>query len=173
MGFEEVRLEEALSDPAGFYAQYGRVQKNNRRLLLIRCPRDFDLSSLEGERLTFSSNSGPTNLSDGQHTLQAMEGQTTMAAAPLVLAVPGTKALLVEPLEEPLWTVAKKGDHSLARGGNEEEAIDFDKDLGGQTIPVAAQTSRRQPEGLRMNLSAIDISTVINRKRRKTSKRTK
>lgn len=168
MGFEEVRLEEALSDPAGFYAQYARIQRADRRLLLIRFPREFDLNSLEGKSLSFSTDSGPLGLHEGQYTLQTMREPTMMAVAPLALAVPGHKALLVEPLEEPLWTVAKRPNHSL-EGAENDETIDFDKDLGGRTFPPVTTNKRRQPEGLRMNLSAIDISTVINRKRRKAS----
>lgn len=165
VGFEEVKLEEALSDPSSFYAQYARIKPANRRLLLVRLPRDFDLHSLEGEEVPFLAAPGANSLGDGQHTLRAPETHT--ATATLALAVPGNRALLVQPLDGPTWTVTRKGDQLSAQGGGE---VDFDKDLDARAGPPPMASRQRQPGGLHMNLSAVDISTVINRKRRRVKR---
>lgn len=79
---------------------------------------------------------------------------------PMSLVMPGQNGFLAENVLEDMWTLSRVPASTTASEGAE---LDFDKDVGG------AGAARPQPGGLRMNLSAVDVETVIKRKRGKSS----
>lgn len=84
---------------------------------------------------------------------------------PMSLAVPGAKGMQAEgSIIDEMWALTRA---SLISAGAdmpssvESQPLDFDGDVGGKGKP------RAQPEGLTMNLSAMDVTTIVNRKRGK------
>jgi len=162
MEFEEVKPEQAFLEPDGFYAH---LNNNKCKVVLLRLPKDYDLSRLEGQVIKAPRSRSKDKTSrkkgiplgnDVDHELHRANSEATAG-----LLVPGVKGLKVQRVEE-MWTVIAKGPQAVDKVSLEGQELNFDQDV------VAKVGARKQPDGLRMNLSAVDISSVLDLKKKST-----
>ena len=158
--FEEVKLEQAFLEPDGFYTH---VNKNKCKVVLLRLPKDYDLSRLEGQVIKAPSNKSKTKNNrkkgtplgdDADHELFRANEQNSAG-----LLMPGAKGLKVQKMEE-TWAVVAKGPQVADKVLLEEQELSFDRDV------IVKAKARKQPEDLGMNLSAVDMSSVIDIKKK-------
>lgn len=155
--FVPVKLATSLVEPDGFYSKYNQISPAHRKLVLLRMPLHFPLSSLQGSVLRGTGRKQPfCTIKDEAGSFRVKCSTEKPAAA---VAVPGIKGLSLELFEE-LWTVERMDEEVVQPQGS---PLDFDRDVGGGV----KGRKRSQPEDLKMNLSAIDFSSVINRAKRR------
>lgn len=155
-GFEPVNLETALAEPDGFYAELGSAHVASRKIVLIRLPSDLPISVLDERELVSLGRKRP--LVTFPHQATSYELWKSEEKATVALVLPGIKKLTVDTAFDEVWTVKKAPEPTDNVQGVE---LDFDGDIGGRGAKKA------QPEDLRMNLSAVNLESVIKRTREK------
>lgn len=169
--FEEVNAHKFLTeDPEGFYSHYNDVPAKNRSLCLIRLPPNMPmevLDQLEVGDVSTDDVLGRFEWKGVRYELFRTEepaGSTLLIPLPSGELAPDSKSIfsasfivVLETGFAELWTVRRVREVVDAGQG---EPLDFDGDIGGRGQP------RKQPQDLRMGLSAADLSTVLQKGKR-------
>ena len=174
-----VNFETSLIEPEGFYAKYSNIEPKVRRLALLRIPNNISLEDMaQIAQISLSSSSK----SSKQYTVATFSKENAtfdvvkcaQEGVPANVLVPGRTGLTAAKIDE-MWRLQRRIVTEEGRKGSdladgkEETAgeVDWDGDVGIGAVGKAKKmvNKRAQPSGLKMNLSAVDVDTVISKKR--------